>query len=387
MNKIVFTHHNSGMGGASISYLDNIRMLILKYEVVALISETCDISIISELNSLNVKIITFSGEFPQFPYHSGSTRVFSRTIWTHWKRIHRVAPQIVKIIKSEDPDVVINNTIVQFVLGAYLKSLQCKKVIFIRETFNEDFVSRCMINSIKRYYDGIIGISPYENQYAQFDKPFCVVADVYQPKNYHTYLCNEYTETSHDNRFEVLFLGGLSLLKGIDVLIGCIPYLEKDIRIVIAGYMKSEVDGTNKFIHPIIVAKLKKAKKEILKYSKRIEFVGFTNDIGALMRKASIIVFPSTKPHQPRPVIEAGYFGKTAVISDFKQTGYYFINGHNVLTFKAGSSKDLAKKINLLYSDREYLQILSSNNQKMTDLHHSFIFEQKKINDFIDSIL
>lgn len=387
MKKIVFTHHITGMGGASISFLDDVRMLTTNYEVVTLIPENSNILIVNELNNLKVKIRTYSGEFPQFPYFSGSTGAFSRSVFTHWKQIRQTAPKIVKIIQAEDPDIIINNTIVQHVLGTYLQNLRCKKILYIRETFNENWVSRYIIRIINRNYDGIIGISPYENKYAQFKKPFCVVADIYPSGKEQKRIDSKAIKKNGMENFEILYMGGFSLLKGIDVLTGCIPYLEDNIKVTIVGSMKSEIDGANKLMHPILTSRLQKAKKDIKKFCNKIDIKGFTNEISPLMKNASLVVFPSTKPHQPRPVIEAGFYNKTAVISGFKQTDYFYKNCYNVLTFKPGSSKDLAKKINLLYLDKKYLKKLSNNNQYMTKKHHSFSSEQKKIIAFINSIL
>ena len=62
-------------------------------------------------------------------------------------------------------------------------------------------------------------------------------------------------------------------------------------------------------------------------------------------KEANIIVFPSTKPHQARPIYEAGISNKPIIISDFNETKEFAINEYNVFTFKNGNNKSLLQTI------------------------------------------
>jgi hypothetical protein len=118
-----------------------------------------------------------------------------------------------------------------------------------------------------------------------------------------------------------------------------------------------------------------------------VKFLGLTNDIAESIKNSDLIVFPSTKAHQPRPIIEAGYYRKTAILSDFHQTQFYYINDYNVITFKHTSSRDLARKINWSIMNSDLLKTYGFNNYLMSLKHHNYEIEKQKMIDSIYKII
>ena len=119
---------------------------------------------------------------------------------------------------------------------------------------------------------------------------------------------------------------------------------------------------------------------------RKIEFVGFCQNVSSLFQEADVVIFPSNVPHQLRPGIEAGNFSKPVILSDFPATREYFKNGYNALTFTPHNAKKLAESIQKLYENSELREQLGRNNREATlRLHHKISIQNKLIN-FLEEV-
>lgn len=384
MKKVVVFHHVGNMGGGTISLIDVCHMLSEKYNVTVIIPKK-NSERLSECLMQYAKVVHFDGRLPEFSYYSGSNSIFSKGFFSSFFVKKDCIKKIVSLIENEEPDIIIANSLVQLRMGKYLSHLKAKKIMYIRETFRENFISRAMIGYINKYFDGVLCIAPYEKRYAGFKIPCEVVADC----TYNNSIKGEENIVLSKDRFNVLYMGGASPLKGFKTILEMLKYIKiPEIKLIIAGNLDVNTPQTlkNRIIHNKELAYEKNTQFLLKKYENKIECIGFVDNIENVMRQASAVIFPSSKPHQPRPAIEAGEYGVPVILSDFKQTEDYFINEENCLTFKRNNPKCLAEKTERLFKDKELCKKLTDKNKTMNLKYHNFKTERDKLLEFVNSI-
>lgn len=381
MRKVMIFHHVGGMGGGSISMIEMARQLQKKYEVVAVIPKM-NSELLSEKLSEYARVIHIDGTFPQFAYYSGSQGIVSRTFARTFFTGKAYSEKMREIAKREKPDIIIANAVVELRLGKILSDIPAKKILYIRETFIENFISKKMIKFIGKYFDGVLCISPYEKEYAKFKIPCEVVADCEYSSQ------NPDFEKRDGKDFRVLYLGGIPELKGARTLLRSVKYVDSDVRFVLAGrfdYMQPTL--LNRIVHRHTLNYEKEIRTLIKEAKDRIECLGFVNDIASVIKNADVIAVPFSKAHQSRAVIEAAEYAKPVIMSDFKQVHAYCINGYNCLTFDSKKPSELAKCINCLRENKELSKKLVENNREMNKKYHNVETEKQKLLDFLGNIV
>jgi glycosyltransferase involved in cell wall biosynthesis len=379
IHTVLFIHPISNLGGASISLIDNIKMLKDDFKIKLIVPHDINSSMLEKLENMQIDIYKFTGYIPKFSFYSGSSPLFSRTVLKELVSNLINRKQFVEYVKNLEFDILILNTSILSVLGKLLQEINQPKILYIRETFKENLISRLIIKSINRYFNQVLSISSYENKYAQFKIPSCVISDVYEKKD------NEIQTNNLNDLFKVVYLGGISSLKGFLVLAKSLKYLNSNIEIYILGDLNYKNSIGKWYMHPIMHCRYKNAKRILS--DEKVKAIGLTENAAQYIDMSQLVIFPSTKPHQPRPVIEAGFHHKTAVITDYIQTSEFYRDNYNVLTFKKNDPKDLAQKINSLAINEDLRLYLSNNNYKMSVMHHSFDIEKKKMIEIINQIM
>ena len=114
--------------------------------------------------------------------------------------------------------------------------------------------------------------------------------------------------------------------------------------------------------------------------SDKLYFVGRQADMSYCYTAADALIFPMTRPHQARPVFEAGYYHKPAVISDFPNIREYVHDKINGRTFDVNNISSLAGVLTEMAGDSEKTRKMGEGNFMQTMRLH---FK----NDNIDMIL
>lgn len=381
MQKIMIFHHIANIGGGTISFSNICRQLCEKYEVVAVIpqekSET-----LTENISQYARVIHVGGMFPQFAYYNGSQGIISRTFVRTFFSGKDYVKKISEIAKREKPDIIIANSLVELRIGKILSCISAKKILYIHETFVENFISKKMISFINKYFDGVLCISPYEKEYANFKVPCEVVADCEYKTDGKDF------QKSGANGFRALYLGGLSELKGIRTFLRAVEYVDPEVRFILAGrfnYMPPTL--FNRIVHRHNLRYEKEVKELIDKAGERVECLGFVNNVEDIIRDSDLIAVPFSKAHQSRAVIEAAEYEKPVIISDFKQLHSYCINGYNCLCFDSKMPSELAKCIEQLRKNKDIAKKLVENNKKMNMEYHNVEKEKQKLLNFLEKIV
>lgn len=379
MKKLVIIHHVSNVGGGTISLVDVCDMLHNDYEVTVVLPQDKSGALSTMLKPF-AKVRYYDGVMPQIAHYMGADRIISRGFFHSFAVKRSVIANIVKIIKDETPDVILANSLIQCRMGKYLKNLNAKKYIYIRETFKNTPLTKFMIGMINKYFDGVLCIAPYEKDYAKFKIPCMVAGDCFVERK-----SNKQSDFPQYQGFKVLFLGGMAPIKGMDVLMKSYRHLKStDVHFVIAGNVNYTSHSIkNKLLHPGLIKRENIIKSVIEDNSDNIHIVGFVDDVKRLIEQCDVVVFPSVVAHQPRPAIEAGMLYKPVIISDYPQTEFYFKDRVNCLTFKPGNFCDLARKIDILAEDKSLCCELGNKNHEYYHLYHDFETEKNKILKFI----
>lgn len=383
------------IGGGTLSCFDviealnkanfNVKLVLPKGE-----SQAKQLALRKQIEVLdeNLEILTFS-------YYNGGNGVLKSVIKLLLKFKYIIG--WIKLLKKENPDVVILNSIVQWPMIILLKFLGIKNICFIRETMKGSSGS-AVNRAIKIWLKLSNGIS-YLSQYGKHQwKLKCGINQVVIPdKISEDVLQLEISKKKardilklEENKFYVLFLGGLSKLKGTHVIIDAISKMENEnIELIILGDLseklrKSGVFCSLKYLKQIFY--LKEMSKKIEKNTK-IKMVGLQSSTNDWYAACDLVVFPAEKAHQARPLYEAGAFKKPIIISDFPNYREYVSKGINGLTFIPNDSEDLSRKIQLLMDNKFQCENMGKKNYDFTLKYHNSKTIDILISDFVSKII
>ena len=169
----------------------------------------------------------------------------------------------------------------------------------------------------------------------------------------------------------LLFAGGLRAVKGIFSLIKALKIVAEKNPNIICIMPGSDYDPPQSFVmsiaktigpfinqEPTGLRAIKMINK--LKLDRICLRLPYCKDIQNIIAAADIVVFPSTKPHFARPVIEASAMGKAVIASDLPGVRELINNKTGVLV-PPGDHILLAEAISNLLNNPELRQTLGEN--------------------------
>ncbi len=321
------------------------------------------------LKDRGISVIPYDFQMGSIHYYSGGPNIISRTFAKCITDIIKNKNNIIEIIKKSDADLILINSLTTSWIAKYIKQYTNKKVAcFIRETFPRKgniFLKSIFDLILKNYCDEVFFISNYDKNLFfknNVDKGVVIrnsVPNYFFCEKTKSEACKELNIP--ENTFNILFVGGMSKLKGTEVIVKAMRGLPDNIRLIIAGY-KNENDKYSKSISHFIDTHM---------LSHVISFIGVQKSMTTAYSCSDVLVFPSTKPHQARPVFEAGAFKKAAIISDFPEISEAINNKVNGMVFEPCNENSLREKILYLYKNYSVNEKMGLNNYKHTLEYHS----------------
>lgn len=367
MKRIIVVHHVSSLGGGTKSLVDVANMLKDNYEVIVCVPNNG-----TEFEIEGVKVYRLRSRVPYSCIFSGHPYVVSKEYLNSiLSRLYKKA--FAKELAELNPDMVIFNTSVTSIGAKYLDA-KIKKVCIDRET-NVDKTAIAYYKKIFDTFDLLCFLAEYEKNKFELPEQKTFVLPDSAP-------INEKTELQHGNQnasINILYMGGDARIKGTDVLLKAFS-LTTNSRLkltIIGNFDMNRFSLKNILLRiyniPMTAFKLRvhRSLKKI-KSDNRVVIYDAVQVVNPFIEKADIIVFPSTSVHQPRPCIEAGYFRKPVLISDYNETKEYFIDGYNAILFKHCNPYDLAEKLENLASGKYDLNNLGNNNFYMSNTFHNY---------------
>ena len=399
--KIFILHHFGSMGGGTNSCIDIASILLSQgHEVTICISDPSS-EVLELIKQKGVQVRTDLPPFPLLNYHSASrSRIkamfkffITNKFLTKWN----------DYLKELNPDLLLLNSIVQCPLIKVAKQSDIKCICFIRETIYGTRKSFCnsLISEYLKKADGLVYLTEYDknswnlgetvNQY--------VLPDIVDEERFRlSSLCRhemDIIKEKNDWELSLLYFGGYNIAKGALVLIKAIQHVRSEgynVGLYILG------DCENKYNYSSLIKRIiykshrnyydqcKQLVSLINEDSVFIEEIGLTGHPENWLYISDVIVFPVTQVHQARPVYEAGFFEKPAIVPDFINFQDAVKNGYNGLTYKIDDAYDLSRKIIYLLNNKSVLNELGINNKLLTTRNHSTASANAVLKEIINAL-
>lgn len=398
---VLVLHHSSEVGGGTRSLIDVLEMLRADYRIVVC-APASPTALSSLLRSERYEYLPMTLPPPVFNHYNGGSPILSRTFLGGWLRFARHRASWTELIRSVEPDLVVVNSAVLLPLGPVIRASGAKSLCFVRETFPSRRRSprtRMLYRALDRGFDGVLFLTHGDQNRAALSRAANeVVRDCIGSNTLPTVDRTDASELLRvpADTFNILYVGGASRIKGLDVALSAMNFVEQaDIRLIVAGDMSavSSAPMRRPAWRRLVDRKsatFEGAVRDLLEQGRvagRTLVVGIQSDMAPCYSVADVLVFPSTSPHQARPVFEAGAHGLPVVIADFVETAELVTDGVNGLTFPPGDAGALADQILSLYADPDLARELGEANRLRAATAHSFETERARVLEFVDRLL
>lgn len=395
-------HHCGSIGGAGVSLLHIVKSIDKnKYNVTVLCPDTPN-EISNLLNLESCKVITMKKSPKIFAHYNGgiSNALTLKTLKNILGILSDVG-RIKKYIREINPDIVAVNSMTLFWIGKVVKKLKKNSVCFHRETYQKGLFgirTRFIKYGLSRWFDEVVFISwndYYETGEIKANKR--VIYDRVDTLEFTAYKREEARKALNLclNKKYILYLGGLSELKGPHVIMKAMKYVQHQdtVLIFISNLDSMNINNFKKSNN--ICRKLKYIFKRDIKLKilniyfknnleEKVIFRKTTSEVGLYYRACDLVVFPSIKPHQARPIYEAGLTKIPILIADFKETKEFAKNEFTALTFRSKDSYDLAKKIDRILDEDIDIYNIINNNYKQSVINHNIESLKDDLNELFD---
>lgn len=382
--KILIIHHSGLIGGAGVSFFNTWIELKKKYNVVSYVPDDPP-DLLRFLKEKGLNPNTFPFRLGKLTYYSGGNNLLNFRFWYHAIHSFFQISYWKKVIDNENPDLIIVNSKVLCWMGKLFKRANKPCICFVRETIpgSPDKIMNRIMRNMLEDFTLVSFISNYDLIQTKLNKAKTVVSndfleiDNYEDKLGKVNACKQ-LNILHDE-FNVLFVGGIDRLKGIDVAAKAMLFLtNENIKLIVAGKDSGDVTYNLKsFLKIIKKRKSIKFSKEVKQYIKsagieeQIKFIGIQTDMSIPFSACDILIFPMKEPHQARPAFEIGVQKKPVIISDFPNIREFINDGVNGLTFEANNSRALSEAILKLKNDKELCSRLGNSNYECTVRQHT----------------
>lgn len=390
--KVLFFNHASVIGGAGLSLLNIIDSLDKQKYDITVYCTANKTQIAEELEKRGINVIrAMNSPACYMQYNGGARSILSPRYYKNLFKIKRDRTRIVKVIKGLKPDIVAVNSMTLGWIGKLAKKEDCETVCFHRESYAKGWFGirkRRLAKTLDKYFDKIAFISAFDMRETKLKRAKgYVIPDSVEASKY-----NELTKEQARQKlglekeaFYVLFLGGISKLKGVHIAMQAIDKSEiPNVNLLILNGNKfqkpQKIKGIKQRIKSLIYFDeigyaFKKYKN--LKNKERFVFLPPSDRVQDWYAACDVVIFPSTKAHQAVPIYEAGVARKLMIISDYVNTKEYLCDMENGLTFKPLDSSALCEKLSWAYKNSQ-----SAQYKKMIELNESKALSEHKLESY-----
>lgn len=335
MKKVLFIHHNTISVGAGLSALQIVGNIPQKSYDITVCMPNGEGDLASKFEAMGVKV---RNEIPctcTYTHVSGyHYNVFSISHIHNVFELLRAKKTIENVIEEEKPDIVIVNSMTLFWIGKIAKRAGAKTVCFDRETYCHGMFgvrTRYIKSKLNRDFDKIVFLSEYDMMQTgkNFDK-YVKITDKVDPVLYEKINKNETRRELKlpcDEKL-ILYTGGISTLKGIEVILQAVNFMKINAKLIILQYNKATApkSGLRGIRQKIQRWRGKDVNYWVEQYIKennlenKLILRGRTDEVEKYFVACDMVVFPSQEAHQARPIFEAGVSKRPIVASAFENT-------------------------------------------------------------------
>lgn len=403
MKHILVINHASTYGGAGIS-LEQVVDAIDKKKNDVTIYCNSDINVMADIFvAKGYKVVRALKSPITFSHYSGASYfIFSPVVLINMYRIFKDREKINALIAKINPDIVVVNSMTLFWVGDIIKKHDKKAICFDRESFTKGLFgirTRIIKHCLNKYFDKIAFISKYDSDEIRGEEAKKVViydkVDVEKYSNLDTKRILREKLGLKDDLFYVLYLGGASKLKGAELILKAMSYINDDhIKLVFMqheGFSKvkrfANCQGIKNKINFVLGRDYEyQLSKIFFKYNlnNKVIFRPSATNIQNYFGACDVVVFPSTQAHQARPIYEAGAAKIPIIITDFQNTKEFVKNNYTGFEFKNNDILDLVSKIMNLYEKNIVIEPIITRNFTNTIENHNIIDLKQEINKLFD---
>ena len=335
MKKVLFIHHNTISVGAGLSALQIVGNIPQKSYDITVCMPNGEGDLASKFEAMGVKV---RNEIPctcTYTHVSGyHYNVFSISHIHNVFELLRAKKTIENVIEEEKPDIVIVNSMTLFWIGKIAKRAGAKTVCFDRETYCQGMFgvrTRYIKSKLNRDFDKIVFLSEYDMMQTgkNFDK-YVKITDKVDPVLYEKINKNETRRELKlpcDEKL-ILYTGGISTLKGIEVILQAVNFMKINAKLIILQYNKATApkSGLRGIRQKIQRWRGKDVNYWVEQYinennlENKLILRGRTDEVEKYFVACDMVVFPSQEAHQARPIFEAGVSKRPIVASAFENT-------------------------------------------------------------------
>ncbi|MDD5596357.1 MAG: glycosyltransferase family 4 protein [Victivallaceae bacterium] len=406
--KILYIQHAGELGGSCISLLYTLQGLDqAKFEpVVALIRP--NEKLVSFYENAGFQTIAAPGIYT-FEHTTASHACLSSPLgcWAlmqsliHWRQSMRLT---LDLAAKVNPDLVHLNSVVLVPSAMALAKAGIPFVWQVREAPVKGYFGRrtkFMSSLLKRYGKELIFISDDDcERWVQKSRGVVVANFVDLKKFTPDFPAGDIREKLKlpENGKTILFLGGISPINGLQVLLEAICRARESVPGLVCIAAGMNIASSGRLISRILrkvlpflgtgvpVQKIEKRISE-LNLEKNLRILPFQKDIRPFIAVCDVLVFPSTVPHFARPVIEAAAMGKPSIGSDIGGVNGLIENGQTGILVKPGSVGSLTEALKEILSDPEKAALMGQNGIRKAQTDFNLNKQIKKITGIYDSIL
>jgi glycosyltransferase involved in cell wall biosynthesis len=106
-----------------------------------------------------------------------------------------------------------------------------------------------------------------------------------------------------------------------------------------------------------------------------------------LYASADVVAFPATRPHQARPILEAGAMAKPVVASDFSNLREFVGDQQNGLLVPPGDANAIANALRAILTDQNLARRLGEENYRRTIAVHNEQINAPRFNAIYQQLL
>ena len=244
---------------------------------------------------------------------------------------------------------------------------------------------RALVRSIlEKHVDQIIAVSKQNARVLDIPRKTRVIYGFVHFKQFDRELKPYESFRSNYNKY-ALYLGGADTIKGFEVLVAALKYLEPGIHVVFGGYYRSATswkDPIRRVLKPTLTHIY-----ETLNSSSNAVKIGVREDVPRWIAACDVLISPFIVPHFSRPVIEAGAMAKPVIASDLDGMEEIVVDGETGILIPAGDARKLAQAINRLCRDEQLAHHMGEAGYKRTKAAYDGDKNTKATFDVFDELL
>lgn len=372
--KVLFIHHGSAFGGAPMSLLYT-ALGIMKHGFipeVALIQPSLELHKLYNENGIKTHELV---GFPRYFYLSSDSYHLIKPLAI--KKIGGVffkyrsgKKKLKELIDRVKPDIIHLNSVVLVAAARILRKMNQPYVWHVREygpRFNDfriSFIRKEMLSSEKIIF---LSIAEQRSWLGNNDHGI-VVNNFVDLSSFDRVDTKAYSreELGVASKFTILYVGGLNLNKGPDLLLEVLDDLKKrgvDFLCLMPGAVskREASEGYRTDFEERLINKI-----EELGLSNTCCRLPFTSDIKKYYAASDVLLFPAKFPHFARPVVEASAMRIPVIVNDLEPLDELVINGETGFLTSA-DPKEIADKVLLLSQSPELRERMGEKGRKFAE--------------------